>query len=83
MFIKASRNIELPAPDGSAIHFVPRDFMGNVPDHFCQTPYFDALVKDGKIVLPSSTKDKAVDTAVEDGDKVLDETVKRGRRPKN
>lgn len=82
MFIKANRNIVLPSSDGSATHFVPRDFVGHVSDHFCRTPYFDALVKDGKIVLPASTKDKAVDTAAEAGEKALDAAVKRGRKPK-
>lgn len=83
MFILANRNIQLPTPDGSESFSVRRGFLGDVPDRFCQTPYFNALVKDGKIVLPASHTDKAVDTAAESGEKALEETVKRGRKSKD
>lgn len=83
MFILANRNIELPTPDWSERYTVRRGFLGDVPDRFCQTSYFDALVRDGKIVLPASHEDKSVDAAAESGEKVLEETVKRGRKPKD
>lgn len=65
MFIAAKRNILLPSPDGSRTHFVGRGFVGEIPGWAAQTPYFQALVKDGKIVLPESGKDKDLRQAEE------------------
>ncbi len=58
MFILSKRNIELPSPDGSAKHRVDKGFVGSIPDWAADTAYFRALVKDGKIVVPESKKDK-------------------------
>lgn len=80
MFILSNRNIVLPTRNGEESHVVSRGFIGEVPDRFCDTPYFESLVKDGKIVLSKSTKDKDVVKAAEEGEKALDESVKRTRR---
>lgn len=58
MFIMSKRNVELPSRDGTQTHKVEKDFIGTIPDWAARTPYFEALVKDGKIVLPASSKDK-------------------------
>lgn len=63
MFIMSKRNIELPSADSSKTYKVARDYVGNIPDWACGTPYFQALVKDGKIVVPASTKDKDLSAA--------------------
>lgn len=60
MFIVAKRNVILPSADGTQHHRVERGFIGEIPDWAARTPYFDALVKDGKIGTPSSTKDAAI-----------------------
>lgn len=60
MFIMAKRNIELPSPDNSRKHKVEKGFIGNIPDWAADTPYFRALVEDGKIVVPASSKDKDI-----------------------
>lgn len=82
MFILSNRNITLYTLDGDETFTVQRGFIGEIPDRFCRTPYFDALVKDGKIVLSATTKDKDVVKAAEEGEEVLKETVKRTRKPK-
>lgn len=74
MFIMANRNINLPNMDHSEVCKVARGFVGNIPDHFAKTPYFKALVRDGKIVVPKSTADKAVQGAREKADKALMES---------
>lgn len=65
MFIMAKRNVILPSPDGSKHHMVQRDFVGDIPDWAAQTPYFQGLVNDGKIVVPDSHKDKDTQAADE------------------
>lgn len=60
MFIVANRNIILPSADGSQSVRVERGFMGAIPDWAAKTPYFNALVKDGKIAVPKSKKDKDI-----------------------
>lgn len=64
MFILSHRRIILPADDGSAFA-VERGFMGNVHDKFCNTAYFKALVADGKISVPQSTKDRDINNATD------------------
>ena len=66
MFIMARRSIELPSKDNTQVHPVAKDFIGNIPDWAADTPYFQALVADGKIVVPASTGDKDL-AAAEDG----------------
>lgn len=63
MFVLAKRNIVLPAPDRSEFFRLRKDEFSTVPEHFTTTPYFSALVRDGKIVSPDSRKDAAIDEA--------------------
>ena len=42
---------------------VSRGFVGEIPDWAADTDYFRALVKDGKISLPASHKDRDVEAA--------------------
>ena len=82
MFLLSHRNVILSTRGGDETRFIPRDFLGDVPDRFCASPYFEALVKDGKIAIPKSGKDKDVADAGEDSEDRLKETVKRVRKPK-
>ncbi len=82
MFILSNRNIVLTTRDGDESRYIQRGFLGDVPDRFCQSAYFSALVKDGKIVLSGSRKDTDVVSAAEQGEKTLEETVKRTRKAK-
>lgn len=82
MFILSNRNIVLATRDGDESWYIQRGFLGDVPDRFCQSAYFSALVKDGKIVLSGSRKDTDVVSAAEQGEKTLEETVKRTRKAK-
>lgn len=66
MFIMSKRNIELPSPDGRQKHAVKKGFIGDIPDWAADTPYFRALVEDGKIVVPASKKDGDIATAAEE-----------------
>lgn len=51
MFVLSKRNIIIPAPDGSSAVRLAREQLAEVPDWAAKTGYFQALVKDGKIVL--------------------------------
>lgn len=75
MFIYAKRNVILPSADRSQMHPVRRGFVGEIPDWAADTAYFKALVKDGKIVLPETHKDKDLQQAEEKPVK-----VRRGRK---
>ena len=57
MFVLSKRNVIIPAPDGSTAVALRRDVMTNIPEWAAQTNYFQALVRDGKIV-PTGTSDK-------------------------
>lgn len=76
MFILSKRNVILPSSDGSRTHFVPKGFVGNIPDWAAETKYFEALVADGKIV-PTAMPDKALQAAEEKSVK-----VRRGKAEK-
>ena len=64
MFVLPKRNIILPSPDGSVSVRLARDVMTNVPDWATETGYFQALVRDGKVV-PSGRSDKSAQAAAE------------------
>lgn len=64
MFVLSKRNLLLPSPDGSQTFRVMRDFVGEIPAWAAKTSYFDALVKDGKIVV-TNRSDKSVQSAAE------------------
>lgn len=65
MFIYSKRNVIIPAPDNSRNIFIKAGFVGDVPDWVGDTPYFKALVEDGKITIPPSHKDKDTQKADE------------------
>lgn len=64
MFVLPKRNIILPSQDGSTSVRLRAGLMETVPDWAAETPYFKALVKDGKIV-PSNASDKSAQAAAE------------------
>lgn len=65
MFIYSKRNVIIPAPDNSRNLFIKSGFAGDVPDWAGATPYFQALVKDGKITVPASHRDRDTQKADE------------------
>ena len=67
MFVVSERNIIIPGPNGEKFH-MPRKFMGNVPAWVEKSAYFKALVKDKKVIISASGKDKDVGCAL-DGEK--------------
>lgn len=83
MFILSHRNIILTSKDGDDSLLVKAGFLGEVPEQFCNTPYFNALVNDGKIAVPAGKKDKEVVAAAEESDEALEKTVKRTRTKKD
>ena len=70
MFVLAKRSVILPSKDGRQHHFVPRDFVGDIPDWAAETDYFRALVAEGKIGVPESHKDRDTQTEAEKPAKV-------------
>lgn len=83
MFLLANRNIILPTREGDASMLVRAGSLVDVPQQFCDTPYFHALVKDGKISIPAGKSDKAVVAAAEESTETLGETVKKTRKKKD
>ena len=51
MLVLSKRNIDIPAPDGSAVVHLRRDGLESVPDWVAELPYFRELVADGKVVV--------------------------------
>lgn len=64
MFVLSKRNVIVPAPDGSTAVALRRDVMTDIPEWAAQTDYFQALVRDGKIV-PTGTSDGESQKAAE------------------
>lgn len=64
MFVLSKRNVIVPAPDGSTAIALRRDVMTDIPEWAAQTDYFQALVRDGKIV-PTGTSDRESQKAAE------------------
>lgn len=73
MFVLSKRNIIIPGPDGSAPVRLARGQMCTVPDRVAKSGYFQALVKDGKIVV-TGRSDREAQAAAEKPVK-----VRRGR----
>lgn len=76
MFIVAKRNVLIPNADGSMVYPVSRGYIGTVPAWVENTDYFKGLVKDGKISVTESYKDKDLEKAEET------EIVDRKRKPR-
>lgn len=64
MFVLSKRNLIIPAPDGTESVRLARGEMVEIPNWAEKGRYFQALVKDGKIV-PTATSDKATQAAYE------------------
>lgn len=75
MVILCKRNVMIPASDKSTYKYIPKNYIGEIDKWVTETPYFGALVADGKIVITQSTKDKIIDKAVEK--EVVDNTRKK------
>ncbi|MDY4080921.1 MAG: hypothetical protein SOY97_04755 [Candidatus Metalachnospira sp.] len=65
MFIVAKRNIVVPSNDGKESYFIPKGYIGNVPEWVGDTKYFEELVMDCKISISESKKDKDIEKAEE------------------
>ena len=65
MFVVSKCNIIVPSKDGMRTFPMPKGFMGEVPDWVTDTRYFAELVKDGKVGVPNSKKDRDVANVVE------------------
>lgn len=63
MFIMSKRNLIIPC--GAEKFSAPAGYVGNIPDCFAETPYFKALVADGKIVITADISDKSLQAAEE------------------
>lgn len=66
MTVVSNRNIIISAPDGTERYFLPRGYIGAIPEWVEKTAYFHALVADGKISVSGTTKDKDLETADEE-----------------
>lgn len=58
MWVYSRRNIVIPGPVGEQPLRLQKDGFGEVPEWAAETPYFQALLVDGKIVLSSKKTGK-------------------------
>ena len=65
MFVISKRNIIIPSPDGKTSCFIPKDYIGSIPEWAAETAYFCELVKEGKLSVSESKKDKDIEKAAE------------------
>lgn len=79
MFITAHRNVIIPL--GGKAYPISRGFVGEVPDQVAQTAYFQALVRDGKISIPASKKDRDIADAMEQEPKRVEPAVSEDTQP--
>lgn len=79
MFITAHRNVIIPI--GGTAYPISRGFVGEVPDQVAQTAYFQALVRDGKISIPASKKDRDIAVAMEKEPKRVEPAVSEDTKP--
>lgn len=79
MFITAHRNVIIPL--GGKAYPISRGFVGEVPDQVAQTAYFQALVRDGKISIPASKKDRDIAVAMEKEPKRVEPAVSEDTKP--
>lgn len=79
MFVLAKRNILFKAGEGQSFK-LQAGLMSNVPDWVAKSQYFAALVKDGKIIVPETHKDRDIEKAAVKADaaeKKAKETYKK------
>lgn len=62
MFVVSKRNIVIPGPNGQSIR-LKREWMGEIPDWAGETEYFQDLVKDHKVFISATKKDKELQKA--------------------
>lgn len=78
MFILANRNIVLRDKAGAEM-LVARGFIGDIPDRFCDSGYFRALIADGKITVPATRKDKEIEAAAEESGAARKSAARRAK----
>ncbi len=65
MLVLAKRNILLPDLTGATVLPLRRGEFTELPAWAAETPYFQALVRDGKISVPEGRRDAALQKAAE------------------
>lgn len=75
----SKRNIIIPSSDGRQAFPIPKDYIGTVPTWVTKTKYFKDLVKDGKIAVSSTTKDKAMEQADAEAKKAEQEAREKAK----
>lgn len=80
MFIMSHRNVIIPV--GGKAYPISRGFVGEVPDQVAQTAYFQALVRDGKISIPTSKKDRDIADAMDQEPKRTEPAASDEKQPK-
>lgn len=79
MLVLANRNISLPLDSGETF-VLRRGDIRDVPERFCNTPYFRALEREGKVVRPASPRDRDTQKAAGESGEKLEKAVKKRRR---
>lgn len=78
MLVLANRNISLPLESGETFD-LRRGDIREVPERFCDTAYFRALEREGKVVCPASSRDRDARKAAEESGEKLEKAVKKRR----
>lgn len=61
MFINSK--VKLLVKDGDESYIIPKDYIGDIPEHIAKTWLVQMAIKSGHIVTPESKSDKALETA--------------------
>ena len=72
MLVLSRGNFLIRANDGTSC-LIKKDVLANIPDWVATQPFFQALCREGRIVVTETTKDKDVEKAVA----VADEAQKK------
>lgn len=61
MFINSK--VKLLVKDGDESYTIPKDYIGDIPEHIAKTWLVQMAIKSGHIVTPESKSDKALEAA--------------------
>lgn len=61
-FINSKTNMSVRLSDGSR-YFIPKDFIGDVPEHVYNSWLVQAAIRSGHVVVPEGKSDKQLEAA--------------------
>lgn len=75
MFICSTKKYKVKSADGD-VFFIPKGYVGELPEKFENAMIIQLAIKDGSISTPASKKDSAIDKAIVESEKKAVESQK-------